>query len=238
MRSLKAFLNDYRDGLVQNAMKFSKTICDEIDIPLAKRRNIRGKKPMSVGKAAEEPQNSEEEKQILMFERIDTFQLEINTRCQGMEEISLRFAILETRNLLKSSEIEVLKLVGCLVNKYEEISLGDILNEIPPLRRFLQAANHLEEVALKWSSLRLLQFIVEYELPDTIPNLTLALRFYLTLCVAVASCKRSLSKLKLNKSYFKSTMSQGRLSSLAMLSIENSVAKRGFDEVMSKFVEN
>jgi len=53
----------------------------------------------------------------------------------------------------------VLKLVGCLVGNYEEISAGDMLNEIPRLRRFIQAANVPEEVALKWSSLRPLQFI-------------------------------------------------------------------------------
>jgi hypothetical protein len=66
-----------------------------------------------------------------------------------MEGTLLLFAILETRNLLKSSENEVLKLVGCLVENYEEISSGPILNEIPRLRRFLQAANVPEEVALK-----------------------------------------------------------------------------------------
>ena len=153
----------------------------------------------------------QEELKTSMLECIDMFQREINTRCQGMEGISLRFAILETRNLLKSSETEVLKLVGCLVENYEEISSADMLNEIPRLRRFLQAANVPEEVTLKWSSLRLLQFIVEYELPDSIPNLTLALRFYLTLCVSVASIKRNFSKLKLIKSYFRSTMSQAHI---------------------------
>ena len=87
----------------------------------------------------------EEELKISKLECIDTFQQEINTRCQGMEGISLRFAILETRNLLKSSETEVLKLVGCLVENYEEISSGDMLNEIPCLRRFLQVANAPEK---------------------------------------------------------------------------------------------
>jgi hypothetical protein len=50
----------------------------------------------------------------------------------------------------------------------------------PTPGEFLQAANGSEEVALKWISLRLLQFIVEYELPDSISNLTLVLSFYLT----------------------------------------------------------
>ena len=98
--------------------------------------------------------------------------------------------------------------MGCLVDNYEEISSGDMLNEIPRLRGFLQAANVPKEVALKWSSLRLLQFIAEYELPDSIPNLTSALRFCLPLCVSVASCERSFSKIELVKSYFRFIMSQ------------------------------
>ena len=44
---------------------------------------------------------------------------------------------------------------------------------------------------------------------------------FLTIPVTVASAERSFSKLKLIKSYLRSTMGQGRLSGLATLSIEN-----------------
>ena len=43
--------------------------------------------------------------------------------------------------------------------------------------------------------------------------------------VTVASGERSFSKLKLIKTYFQSTISQERLDNLAMLSIENDIAK-------------
>ncbi|VVC35139.1 HAT, C-terminal dimerisation domain [Cinara cedri] len=49
---------------------------------------------------------------------------------------------------------------------------------------------------------------------------------FLTLPVTVASAKRSFSKLKLIKSYLRNTMSQTRLSGLAMISIENERAKK------------
>ncbi|GBM19383.1 hypothetical protein AVEN_196013-1 [Araneus ventricosus] len=97
-------------------------------------------------------------------------------------------------------------------------------------KTFLKAAKVPKEESLDWTSLRFLEFVVEYELFVSIPNLTLALRFFLTLCVSVASCERSFSKLKLIKNYLRSTMNQARLSSLAILSIENSVAE-GIDAV-------
>jgi hypothetical protein len=48
----------------------------------------------------------------------------------------------------------------------------------------------------------------------------------LTILVAVASTERSFLKLKLIKSYLRSTMSQERLNGLAILSIENEMLKK------------
>ena len=55
------------------------------------------------------------------------------------------------------------------------------------------------------------------------PNALIAYRVLLTIPVTVASAERSFSKLKLLKSYLRSSMSQDRLNGLAMISIENAI---------------
>ncbi|XP_074292532.1 uncharacterized protein LOC141619418 [Silene latifolia] len=55
---------------------------------------------------------------------------------------------------------------------------------------------------------------------DCYPNASIAYRIFLTVPVTVASAGRSFSKLKLIKTYLRSSMSEERLNGLVMLSIE------------------
>ncbi|XP_022003733.1 zinc finger MYM-type protein 1-like [Helianthus annuus] len=66
--------------------------------------------------------------------------------------------------------------------------------------------------------------VLEYMKEDGYsPEACIAYRILLTIPVTVASAERSFSKLKLLKSYLRSSMSQERLSGLAMIAIENEV---------------
>ena len=58
---------------------------------------------------------------------------------------------------------------------------------------------------------------------STVPNLWVALRILVTIPVSVASDERSFSKLKLIKTYLRSTMTEDKLNNLAIVSIENNV---------------
>ena len=58
------------------------------------------------------------------------------------------------------------------------------------------------------------------------PNVWIAYKILLTIPVTVASVERSLSKLKLIKSFIRSTMSQEILNGLAILSIEKHILEQ------------
>lgn len=64
-----------------------------------------------------------------------------------------------------------------------------------------------------------LETLMQYR-RDIFPTLCVSYRLLLTIAFSVASCERSFSKLKLIKIYLRSSMSQKRLTNLALISIE------------------
>jgi hypothetical protein len=88
---------------------------------------------------------------------------------------------------------------------------------------------------LDFSPNGLLRYISSMGL-EAYKNLATDLQILLTLSVSVASCERSFSKIKLIKSYLRSTLSQDRFTNLAILSIENEVASSSdFSDVIKDF---
>lgn len=87
--------------------------------------------------------------------------------------------------------------------------------------------------------LKMLNYIYSEKLLDLYSNLSIALRLLLTLPVSVASGERSFSSLKRIKNYMRSTMSQERLSGLALMSIESDVHRSvDMEGIVSAFAES
>ena len=71
---------------------------------------------------------------------------------------------------------------------------------------------------------------------DCYPNVSIAYRILLTMPVTVASTERSFSKLKLLKSYLRSSMSQERLNDLTILCIEKNMLENiDVDTIINDF---
>nr|XP_047137596.1 uncharacterized protein LOC124814089 [Hydra vulgaris] len=103
------------------------------------------------------------------------------------------------------------------------------------LKRFVIVVQEDKNTNLK-SAYDFLNYVYKEE---TYPNLVIALRIILTSPVTVASAERSFSKLKLIKTFHRSTMVDERLSSLAMLSIENEVARKlSYEGLINKFARS
>ena len=92
---------------------------------------------------------------------------------------------------------------------YSNIDGLDLFSELKILKEVLQINEN--------SPINVLNYI---KMQESFPNTCIAFRILLTILVTVASAERSFSKLKLIKSYLRSTMSQKRLSRLTILSIE------------------
>lgn len=74
------------------------------------------------------------------------------------------------------------------------------------------------------------------KLVSSFPNVNIAFRIYLSIFGTSCEGERSFSKLKIIKNYLRSTMGQARLSSLALLSIENDLMREmTFEDVISDF---
>ena len=88
----------------------------------------------------------------------------------------------------------------------------------------------------KKAPLEVLQFIQKYNLGNSVPNIVIMLRIFVTFAVSVATCEGSFSKLKLIKNYLRSSMSALRLRNLAKLSIEQQLTdKINFDIAIEEF---
>ena len=81
--------------------------------------------------------------------------------------------------------------------------------------------------------LDLLNVLATWALQETYPNIERALKTFFTMPTTVATAERSLSKLKIIKSYLRSTSGQQRTSSLALLSIESGLTSQiNYDEII------
>ena len=108
---------------------------------------------------------------------------------------------------------------------YSDIDGLDLFSKLKVLKEILQINEN--------SSIKVLNYIKRLE---SFPNACIAFRILLIIPITVASAERSFSKLKLLKSYLRSTMLQERLSGLAILSIEKEMlAELKFKNLISNF---
>ena len=169
-----------------------------------------------------------------MLEAMDRFRSETEKWFSEMCLLNEIFDFIYPHTLLRSDSIEI------DMGKFEKMYANDVnfielKLEIARFNRLVQSNGFTFKNDA--TALDVLQWLSKHRLCDQhLIYIFMGLKLYLTVAVSIASCERSFSKLKLIKSYLRSTMEESRLSTLSILSIESDLAETlSFDDIISEF---
>ncbi|XP_033229675.1 uncharacterized protein LOC117181222 [Belonocnema kinseyi] len=165
---------------------------------------------------------------------LDTLLTQIKWRFAETKQVIYNFSFLHGDALKEKSVADLKKDAEALAHRYDQ-DLDEFVIQCG-IESFKHQAPKLTSDFFSCSPLDVLQLLFDFNLTESYPNLCIALRLFLTLPVTVASDERSFSKLKLIKTYLRSTMGQIRLTSLAKLSIEIEITKfLKYDDLRDEF---
>ena len=209
------YVKDYRtDEQLQKMLETARKLSVELDIePEFEKKRGRTKKRMFAYESQEEPMTEEDNNclTINFFNSILDHAIgSLQDRFEMLMQHNNQFNFLYSLNAKDITEDELLKrcmglekLLSC--NELKDVSGTDLFEEMKYLR------NHYKG---NYSPRNVLDFIYSNNLNAALGNLFVSLRILLTLPVSVATAERSFTKMKLIKTYIRSTMIQGRMDGL------------------------
>ncbi|XP_066337766.1 uncharacterized protein [Miscanthus floridulus] len=237
MQEKDMLIDGYRETGFLQALESAKEIALEMDIgtTFTKKRKITRKRhhdenPEDTNIATMSP---EELFRIEYFNTlIDQAIVSLETRFEQYKEYQKNFGFLFTSETLRSLDNQSLK-SSCdnleVVLKKDEksdIDAKELYMELKFLQDFIP-----EE---RMGPIEILRFLKEH---GCFPNATIAYRVLLTIPVTVASAERSFSKLKLLKTYLRSTMTQERLNDLAIIALEGELLEKiDYEHIIEDFI--
>uniref|UniRef100_A0A2N9GKG5 TTF-type domain-containing protein n=1 Tax=Fagus sylvatica TaxID=28930 RepID=A0A2N9GKG5_FAGSY len=238
IKELILFFEELREDGFLELIEEGKELAKKVGIEPAftVKRVVRRKKQFDedVGEDANESQSPQEKFKVTYFYHIID---------QALTSLKDRF-----EQFQRYEEI-----FGFLLNgKFKSISEDKLMEHCSQLQSFLEYKEHCDIYADElFQELRYLKTLLPKDVTKSIDILNtiksyweeggfqtvwVTYRILLTIPVTVASAERSFSKLKLIKTYLRTTMSQERLSGLAMISIENEyLDKLNYDDLIEDF---
>lgn len=229
----KDSLISYRRTGFHDAQNSAKEICEEMNTePVLKDKRLRSTKKHFAYEASDEPiADAMKRLEVCFFNAlVDCAIQSLEDRFQSLGEVRNNFGVLLNFSDLDAQTLrEQCKILGDRLTCAEDSDVdGNALAlEIESLPELPQS---------KITAFELLTYLSHNDICELYPNLWVALRIACTLPVTVASAERSFSKLKLIKSYLRSTMAQERLSGLALISINSKVGREiSYNDVIDDF---
>ncbi|XP_076055144.1 uncharacterized protein LOC143033535 [Oratosquilla oratoria] len=227
-------LVNYRDTGFADAQTSAKDVCEAMNVEAAlKQKRLRTTKRQFSYEAFDEPITDALKKMEFSFFNVvvDVAIESLRERTGMMSDHNLKFSVLINFPDLPASELE--KQAKDLCNTLTSGDQADL--------NYDELIVEMQSFPKQWpkqnmTTLDLLVFLEEKGLKEIYPNMWVALRIAVTTPVTVASAERSFSKLKLIKTYLRSTMSQERLNGLAIISIDKEISKQvSYDDTIDDF---
>jgi hypothetical protein len=151
------------------------------------------------------------------------------------ELVSGRFSFLQKLDEL--SPHEILTAASNLVDIYKDDLDACLGNELVQFAEFF--ASFKDEQAVDVSRENFMyKLILDKQVQGSFPNVEIVLRMYLVLMISNCSAERSFSKMKFIKNRLRTTMCSGRLSHLALMSIESDILREiNFEDLVTMFAK-
>uniref|UniRef100_A0A8C3A271 HAT C-terminal dimerisation domain-containing protein n=1 Tax=Cyclopterus lumpus TaxID=8103 RepID=A0A8C3A271_CYCLU len=153
----------------------------------------------------------------VFYQTVDIAITQVTRRFSGMQEVS---------------DNDMYQSASALAEQYSDDLSADFPDQVLALRQALKfAIREIKNGSIYDLANTLI--IKHNSILSSVPDVATAIKLFLTIPVTVASAERSFSKLKLIKTYLRSSMSQERLSGLAILNIKMHLG--GIDDRESNF---
>ena len=231
--SLWKNFTDDRDNLCARSLQQGLQLADKWEI--ATERRMRRKRLMPGESEPDAGPSVQDEASRVMKLSLDTLCQELQERSIRLQELNSKFGFLLNVQSLINGDVESDLVHQCAdfgVVYEGDVNGAALYQEITDCQMLFANRQTLPSTPEE-----LLKATIQYG-KDVFPNLQTALQILLTMPVSVASCERSFSKLKIIKTYLRSTMAQERLGNLAILSIEKEVFNSvDFDHIIDQFAE-
>ena len=150
---------------------------------------------------------------------------QLEWRFEGQQLVAGLFSFIFPKTMLKLTDAELESNAESLRKAFPPDIGDDLISEVRSFRRGSFRREFRDELTSCESVKDVLTLLLSSSMLSSLPELGAACVLFCTLPVTVAEAERSFSKLKLIKTYLRSTIAQERLDSLAIISIENEAAR-------------
>src|ERR1700729_1038517 len=232
LKALRDHFDEKREVWVSESLEKGLNLCEEWNVEVEKRR--RRKKRMTGENLIDAGLTEKEEIDRVMKVTLDRLHREMAVRLTRLHDTDAKFGfLLDVEGLCYGVDSELKQKCESLCEFYRsDIDGQQLYEEILDCRMLLSSRTNVKIIRPE----ELLKFIVQYGDESVFPNLRISIQIMLTIAVSIASCERSFSKMKLILDYLRTSMGQGRLCDLALLSVEREeTEKTDFEHIIDQF---